>query len=108
MLFKPSHVPMILNGNKTATRRNWAKPYVIVGHNYPCKLKMLSKETFARIKVLKVYKQKLNLMTDTDAKKEGYNSMEEFVEIWEKINGLWNPNLEVYVIEFELIGKEKT
>ena len=104
MLFKPEHKEMILNGTKTATRRNWVKPYVIVGHTYPCKLKMLSKDTFARIKVLKVFKQKLKDMTLEDCRKEGYSGMKEFVDIWIKINGIWNYNMEVYVIEFELLN----
>ena len=107
MLFKESHIPMILNGTKTATRRNWAKPYVIVGHSYPVKTKMLSKETHCRIKVLKVFKQKLKEMTQADCIKEGYFGRKEFQIIWEKINGFWNPEMEVYVIEFEKVEGEK-
>ncbi len=101
MLFKPEHVPMILSGKKTATRRNWKSPRVKVGNVYKCKTKMLSKDSFAEIVVHKVYKQALYFMTDKDARKEGYRSMEEFHKIWVEINGEWNPNLVVYVIEFE-------
>jgi len=107
MLFKPEHKEMILKGTKTATRRSWKKPMVKVGGIYKCKLKMLSKEYFAKIRVIKLYKQCLGDMEYQDSKKEGYKSLREFYNIWIKINGEWNPNLEVYVIEFKLLKDKK-
>ena len=111
MLFKEEHKQMILNGTKTATRRDWERPRVKVGGIYKAKLKMLSKDYFAKIKVIKLYKQKLYAMTNEDAKKEGYNNLKEFEKIWIEINGNWNNritghwngNQEVYVVEFEVI-----
>jgi len=107
MLFKPEHKEMILNGTKTATRRIWKKPMVKVGGIYKCKLKMLSKDYFAKIEITKLFKQKLGEMTLEDCKKEGYENAQhnQFIDIWVKINGSWNPKLEVYVIEFEVIKK---
>ena len=102
MLFKPEHKYLILDGTKTVTRRVWKKPMVKVGGIYKCKLKMLSKDYFAKIKVTKLYKQKLGMMNIEDCKKEGYTPT-NFVKVWEKINGSWTPDLEVYVIEFEVI-----
>jgi len=107
MLFKPEHKDMILNGTKTATRRNWKKPMVKVGGIYKCKLQMLSKEYFAKIKVIDLYKQELGCMTEEDANKEGYKSLFDFWEIWNKINGNWIEKQEVYVIEFKLIKEVK-
>ena len=107
MLFKPEHKQMILNGKKTATRRAWKKPMVKVGGIYKCKLKMLSKEYFAKIQVTKLYKQRLHEMTLEDAKKEGYNSIGDFEEEWIKINGhIWRMQ-EVYVIEFMVVKEMK-
>ena len=103
MLFKPEHKEMILNGTKTATRRIWKRPMVKIGGIYKAKLKMLSKEYFAKIQVTKLYKQCLYSMSDEDAKKEGYESIEEFKKIWIKINGVWNKGLNVDVIEFNLL-----
>ena len=103
MLFKPEHKEMILNGTKTSTRRVWKKPMVKVGGIYKAKLQMLSKEYFAKIKVTGLYKQGLYFMTNEDSRKEGYASIEEFGKIWIEINGEWNPNLIVYVIEFEVV-----
>jgi len=110
MIFKPEHKEMILNGTKTATRRAWKKPMVKVGGIYKCKLKMLSKDYFAKIEVTKLYKQRLYDMTEGDAIKEGYDCIRSFEKIWIEINGNWNSritgnwngNQEVYVIEFKL------
>ena len=106
MLFKPEHLKMILNGTKTATRRVWKRPMVKVGGIYKCKTSMLSKDYFAKIKVTKLYKHGLYFMTEGDAIKEGYDCIRDFEKIWIKINGVWNPNLIVYVIEFEVIKDE--
>ena len=73
MLFRTEHIPMILNETKTATRRIWKKPMVKVGNIYKCRTKMLSKEYFAEIRVLKLYKQRLGKMYQSDARKEGYS-----------------------------------
>ena len=103
MLFKKEHKDMILNGTKTATRRAWKRPMVKVGNIYQAKLKMLSKEYFAKIKVIKLYKQRLRKMGLKDAKREGYPSLKEFFNVWYRINGLVNFSQEVYVIEFEVV-----
>jgi len=103
MLFKQEHKEMIINGTKTATRRNWKKPMVKVGGIYKCKTQMLSKDYFAKIKVLKLYKQALYFMTNEDAIKEGYKDIDEFGKVWIDINGEWYAPLIVYVIEFEVV-----
>jgi hypothetical protein len=64
---------------------------------------MLSKEYFAKINVHRVYRERLSDMTKDDIIKEGYKGLKEFEEIWIKINGTWNSNQEVYVIEFEVV-----
>ena len=107
MLFKPEHKEMILNGTKTATRRAWKKPMVKVGGIYKAKLKMLSKNYFAKIKVIKLFKQRLGDMNQEDILKEGYGFNYEFMDVWNKINGIYDPILEVYVIEFEVIKSKK-
>ena len=104
MLFRPKHKHMILIGKKTATRRVWKRPMVKIGGIYKCKTKMLSKDYFAKIKVIKLFKQKLVDMYGDDFSKEGYMSYNEFKEVWEEINGKWNDKQEVYVIEFALLA----
>jgi len=103
MLFKPEHIKMILDGFKTATRRVWKKPMVRVGGIYKVKIKMLSKEYACKIRVLKLYKQQLAYVTKEDAKKEGYDTLMGFRDTWIKINGEYDLNQVVDVIEFEKV-----
>jgi len=105
MLFKEEHKKMILENRKTQTRRIWKKPRVKVGGIYKAKTKMLSKDYFAKIKVIQLFKQKLADMTHTEVWKEGYSNIIEFQDIWRKINGTWNPHQEVDVIEFEVVER---
>ena len=105
MLFKKEHKDMILSGKKTVTRRNWKKLMVKVGGIYKAKLKLLSKDYFAKIKITKLDIQHLGDITLDDVKKEGYDSYEDFKRIWKKINGKWLPLQVVDVIEFEVVEK---
>ena len=109
MLFKPEHKDMILNGTKTATRRNWKKPMVKVGGVYKCKTKLFSKDYFALIKVTKLYKQQIIDMSFDDVKKEGYKTIEEFEEVFKRVNkikGYLDTDIELDVVEFRLINEE--
>lgn len=93
---------MILAGRKTETRRAWKKPMAKVGGVYKVKTKMLSKEYHCQIIVVGMRKERLGDITEEDSRKEGYASIPEYYDVWEKINGRgsWNPNQEVYVIDF--------
>jgi len=106
MLFRPEHKDMILSGKKTATRRNWKRPMVKVGGIYKAKLKMLSKDYFAKIKVTKLFKQELIDMSFDDVRKEGYDNTDDFERVWREINGWWNTDVIVWVIEFEVVKKK--
>ena len=107
MLFKPEHVHMILKGSKIRTRRLWKLCRVKVGNYYKCKTQMLSKQSFATIQVTQISKEKLKVSEakqdcNEDAKKEGYSSWAEFKQKWIQINGLWNPEDEPFIIDFEV------
>ena len=101
MLFKPQHIKWILSGRKTQTRRNWKKPMVKIGGIYKVKTKMLSKKYYCKIKVTKIWRQKLGAMRASVY--EGYNTLQKYIDVWKEINGSWEPNMEVYVIDFEVI-----
>ncbi len=113
MLFKPEHIEMIKKGNKTATRRRWERWQVKEGGIYPIQTKLFQKksEAHGKIKVKERYKEELGSMTEEDASKEGYDSLEYFREIWEEINDTdWDPHEEVFVVEFKYLnnGEQKT
>ena len=45
------------------------------------------------------YQQRLGDITQEEIGKEGYNGLEEFKQAWININGTWNPNEVVTVVE---------
>ena len=110
LLFKPEHVPLILNGTKTQTRRTWKSARCLVGKVHLAKTEMLSKEFFAKLKILRVWQEKLMIITDQDAIAEGYLSRETYLNAFFKINKIktigekatWMLT-EVWCVEFEVI-----
>jgi hypothetical protein len=105
ILFKQvlRHPEMILKGNKTQTRRIGSKRWN-VGAVHLAKTQMLSTEYFAKILITGVKQERLGDISLEDAQKEGYESIEEYIDIWKFINkGIWNPKLIVWVIDFELL-----
>ena len=118
LLFKREHVPLILDGTKTETRRLWidkktskarVKPRCLVDKIHLAKTKMLSKEYFAKLLIKKVWKEPLGDITDEGAIREGYKNREvylvaffeinEIIDIVEKVYALEN---ELWVVRFEL------
>ena len=109
LLFKPEHVPFILNGTKTHTRRIWKRKRCNIGAIHLAKTKMLSKEYFAKLKILRVWQEYLGDISKEDAIKEGYNSREEYFRVFFLINDikplLYNYWLlqKVWCVEFEVV-----
>jgi hypothetical protein len=71
LLFKPEHVPLILEKTKTETRRIWKKRRCKVGSIHKAKTQMLSKEYFAKLKILDCHKEEFRCITEEGAKAEG-------------------------------------
>lgn len=103
LLFKPEHVKPIQDGIKTATRRQWKKCRVKVGSVHLCKTKMLSKDYFAKVRIVKTYKQKLKHMVMEDYLAEGGYIKEEYINKWREINGTYDKDEIVWVVKFELV-----
>lgn len=112
ILFRPPHVPLILDEIKTQTRRDWAP-------NYPRpKIGSIRKaytrppyarppgEPFARLLILDRWEEVLGLISPADVRKEGYNTYEEFVGIWKEINKEWVPGKIIDVVEFKVVRDE--
>ncbi len=110
MLFRPDMVEKILAGEKTQTRRVWKKAHVKVGNTYAIKKHYYQKNVdapgFIRITGLRV--EPLIEITNMDAKKEGFQSLREFVDVWTELHGEPEWHNDVWVIDFELVdgGKE--
>ena len=103
ILFKEEHINPILRGRKTQTRRVGNKRWN-VGAIHLAKKTMLSTDYFCKIRILNVKQERLGDISLEDVNKEGYETIEEYISIWKWINkGVWDPELIVWVIDFELL-----
>ena len=92
----PEDVSKVLEGNKTATRRNGR--YADVGE-----IMVLQDKKY---KVDKVYSQTLGELTDEHARMEGFDTVEEYKQsILSYHPGMpWLPHMKVWVHEFSEIN----
>ena len=100
LIFKREHIQLILEGVKTQTRRRHRRP-LKEGRIYNVK-KDWYHSTVIKIKIIKVYRQRLGDITPEEAQKEGRDTISEFVYVWMRINGVWNPDEVVWVYEFRV------
>ena len=114
MLFKDYHLPMIRSGSKTVTRREWddnyGRPNVGSVHIASDEIFTSHDEADCYIRILDVYDQPLEEMTDADAREEGdYESLAEFIGGYKKVYGedAWDAEKVVTVVEFEYVGEER-
>jgi len=103
MQFKRMFVDKILRGEKTQTRRlkiAWYK----VGSIVPAQCGYREK-AFAYLEITNIRREWLGRISEADIKKEGLNTMKEFVDKWVEINKEFNMNDLIYVIDFKLTDK---
>ena len=100
MMFKRELLDLVISGKKTQTRR-LHKRVLKEGRIYALKRSWI-KSTGDYIKITKVARQRLGEVTEEEAEKEGFNSLEEFRNAWVRINGSWDPDMEVVVYDFKL------
>jgi hypothetical protein len=108
VLFKPEHVEPILSGRITQIRKNWGKPMAKVGSIHKAKTALFSKENFASIRITGLRKERLGDISHEDIYKEGYDDLESFKAAWKRSAGVWDPNIMVYVVNFELEKRDNT
>ncbi len=111
MIFAPAMVHKVVNGVKTQTRR-------LVEPDKPCRYEVgkdyavqpgRGKEAVARIRIKSVRKEKLGAMKPHEAVKEGFRSwggdsaVLRFVDYWTKLQGKWDRDQEVWVLDFVLM-----
>jgi hypothetical protein len=41
-------------------------------------------------------------MTRSDAKKEGYRTLQDYITVFRTINGFWEPSQSVWVVQFKV------
>jgi hypothetical protein len=105
MMFKKALLEKVLSGEKTQTRRSTQrKPGVrvyevgeIVG------IRAGYTKYTAYIRITGKRKDKIGNITEDDARKEGFASIEDFKQTWVRIAGKWTPGLIVWVYDFVLV-----
>lgn len=110
LLFIEEHVPLILLDIKTQTRRDWkptkARPKIGAEHlayTRPPFARPPGKP-FAKLLILDRWEEVLGLISPGDIIKEGYNTYEDYVDVWNRINkkkGGWQPSKIIDVVEFK-------
>lgn len=105
LLFKPCHIRPIIDGVKTHTRRNWKSRRVNIGSTQLAKTKMLSRDYFAKLSIMDVWQEPLGDITAESAYKEGGYTVEEYIALWDEINGpgSWKDDLEIWVVDMRCI-----
>ncbi len=105
ILFKPEHKEMILRKKKTQTRRTGQRRWN-VGSIHQAKLDYRKgSQAFAYIRIIAVREEFLGMITDEDARREGYPSIKAYRKIFKRIYGHWDPHMPVWVVDFELVSE---
>ena len=99
LLFKRPLLIKVLSGEKTQTRRK-RRPNVKVGGDYRLRKGYSWLQT--RITVTGLRRQRLGDVTPDDARREGFDTLAEFMDAWTGIYGGWDPDQEVWVVDFVL------
>jgi len=102
VLYKKDSREKILTRKKTQTRRRQPRRMLRVGKIYRIKKDWYT-WTHNQIRITRRFKQRLGDITHKEIKKEGFDSLEDFKDAWESINGKWDPDEVVIVYEFKLV-----
>ncbi len=97
LLFKPEYVDLILSGEKTETRRTWAKRRAVPGATHQCRTSY-GAPIFAHVKILEVFQQRVHDMTDLDARRDGFPDLEAFI-----LKTQYDELQTVWVVRFEVV-----
>ena len=115
ILFKPEHKPMILNGQKTQTRRKGKRRWNVGSrHMFYTKPAWSGGDPFASARITGVRQERLEAITQHDALAEGYPSVEDYFIAYRRIYKIkdedWRAELfsYVWVVDFTLTKEQVT
>ena len=99
----------VLAGRKTQTRRvvkagqpcRW-----VVGKTYAVQ-PARTQRAVGRIRITDVRRERLGDITPSDARAEGFDTIDEFVQTWTRLHGRFDPEVIVWVVTFEPVEPEE-
>ena len=104
MMFDEQTKDLILARKKTQTRRlrkNETRPAI---PNTIHKLKIdRSPKTYGYLKIISCEKARFRDIKKSDVLKEGFHSLQEYIEYFSTKNGRINPDTPIWIINFRLI-----
>ena len=101
LLFKKQFISKIREGEKIQTRR-LKKPNIKIGKTYSLR-SSYTQVLPERILITDVFQQYLGEISRDDVQKEGFDSLNAFINIWREIYGSYNPEELIWVIEFQYV-----
>lgn len=107
LLFKPYHIPLVINGSKPDSRRMWDVQRVNVGSFQQIKTRIFTKEHFGYIEILGIRKEPLNDITEEGARREGGYTREEYIKLFHEIYPHAGENPSPFVLTFRYVGMQK-
>ncbi len=104
-LFRQEHVEPICDGSKTHTRRITLRRRAKPGSLHWAQRGMKADTRFARIRVNRVWQERLRGISHQDAVAEGYRCRLGYLDAFKRINGhkMKEKNPMVWCYEFELV-----
>jgi hypothetical protein len=104
-LFKEYFMHLIAKGLKTQTRRLHKRARAKIGAVHQCRTKLFG-EPFAYIKILRVWQEKLEDISQEDVYAEGLDmTPEEFIEGFMEIQPKALPDTMLWCYEFKVVKK---
>jgi len=89
----------ILQGKKTQTSRTTIPdPKMKIGATVHA---VIQEPRFADLRIVSIERKRLRYFNEDDAKKEGYDMLEEFKQKWQEVYEEWDESQLVYIIHFE-------
>lgn len=106
LLFKKQFINKIKEGTKTQTRR-LKQPRLKIGKKYSLR-ENYHTALPDKILITDIYPQYLGDITLEDVRREGFTKETEFKKVWADIYGEYDPDVFIWVIEFQYIDPTET
>lgn len=99
LMMKGEFVELVLKGvKKTTIRLGLVKPKhkIVILHG--------GGKDVAKVRITKVEHKRVKDLTEADARRDGFNSLEELLQALKRMYGAVDPNEPVTIISFEVVG----